>query len=82
MVSLGEWRDYSISSSISQAIFGIFKRSSEQPLYMIAKTPKLDRKNRLYSITAMDGYIINHGNNLKSVLTIFNKKLLKSVETL
>ena len=79
MVSLGEWRDYSISSSMSQAIFCIFKRSSEQPLYMIIKTPTLNKKNRLYSIVAMDGQIIKHGSNLKSILTIFNKKIFKSV---
>ena len=79
MVSLGEWRDYSISSSSSQAIFCVFKRSSEQSLYMIIKTPKLSKKNRLYSIIAMGGQIINHGEALKSVLSVFQKKLLKSV---
>ena len=79
MVSLGEWRDYSISSSFSQAIFCIFKRTSEQPLYMIIKSPKLRKKNRLYSIVALDGQIINHGIILKSVLSIFHKKLLKPV---
>ena len=79
MVSLGEWRDYSITSSFSQAIFCVFKRSSEQPLYMIVKTPKLKKKNRLYSIIAMDGQIINHGETLKSVLSVFHKKLFKPV---
>lgn len=79
MVSLGEWRDYSISSSFSQAIFCVFKRTAEQPLYMITKTPKLNKKNRLYSIIAMDGQIINHGEILKSVLSLFQKKLFKSV---
>lgn len=79
MVSLGECRDYSISSSLSQAIFCIFKRSSEQPLYMVIKTPKLSKKNRLFSIVAMDGQIINHGEALKSVLSIFQKRLLKCV---
>ena len=79
MVSLGEWRDYSISSSSSQALFCVFKRSSEQPLYMIIKTPKLSKKNRLFSIIAMDGQIINHGEALNSVLSVFKKKLLKTV---
>jgi hypothetical protein len=79
MVSLGEWRDYSISSSFSQAIFCIFRRSSEQPLYMIVKTPKLSKKNGLYSIVAMGGKIINHGETLKSVLLVLHKRLVKSV---
>ena len=79
MVSLGEWRDYSISSSLSQAIFCIFKRSSEQPLYMIIKAPKLSKKNRLYSVIAMDGQIINHGESLNSLLSVFRKRLFKTV---
>mgnify|MGYP000058661864 FL=1 len=79
MVSLGYWRDYSISSSFSQAIFCVFKQTSEQPLYMIIKSPKLRKKNRLYSIVALDGQIINHGISLNSVLSIFHKKLLKAV---
>ena len=79
MVSLGEWRDYSISSSSSQAIFCVFKRSSEQHLYMIIKTPKLSKKNSLYSVIAMNGQIINHGEALKAVLSIFQKKLIKLV---
>ena len=79
MVSLGEWRDYSISSSLSRAMFSVFKRSSERPLYMIIKDPKLTKKNRLYSIVAMDGRIINHGETLKSVLSFFQKKLFKTL---
>ena len=79
MVSLGEWRDYSISSSFSQAIFCVFKRTSEQPFYMIIKSPKLKKKERLYSIIALDGQIVNHGTVLKSVLSIFQKRLLKPV---
>jgi len=46
---------------------------------MIIKSPKLRKKNRLYSIVALDGQIINHGISLNSVLSIFHKKLLKAV---
>ena len=77
MVSLGEWRDYSMSSSLSSAIFSVFRRSSEKPLYSIIKTPKLSKQNRLYSIVAMNGQIIKQGKNLNSVLQVFNKKLFK-----
>ena len=79
MVSRGEWRDYSISCSHSNAIFSIFRRSSERPLFVIIKTPNLHHQNRMYSIVAIDGQIIKHGDDLKMVLKILNKKLLKLV---
>lgn len=79
MVSKGEWRDYSISSSFSHAIFSVFRRSSEKPLYMIVKSSKRSKQNGLYSVVAMDGQIIKIGRDFKSVLQIFNKKLFKIV---
>ena len=79
MVAMGNWRDYSISCSASSAIFSIFRRSAETPLYMIIKTPRLSKQNRIFSIVAMDGQIIKQGNNLKDVLQILNKDLFKVV---
>ena len=79
MVSLGEWRDYSISCSSSNAIFSVFRRSAEKPLFMIIKAPKLAKQNRMYSIMAMDRGIIKYGKDLNPVLQILNKKLFKIV---
>ena len=79
MVSRGEWRDYSISYSFSNAIFSIFRRSSEKPLYMIVKTPKAYKQNRVYSVVAMNGQILKHGKDLIQVLQVLNKKLFKIV---
>ena len=79
MVSKGEWRDYSISCSVARAIFSIFRRSSENPLYMIIKTPQLSNKAKMYSIVAMNGRIIKQGSDLTVVLKILNKKLYKIV---
>ena len=79
MVSLGEWRDYSISCSSSNAIFSVFRRSAEKPLFMIIKSPKLAKQNRIYSIMAMDRGIIKQGKDLDPVLQILNKKLFKIV---
>ena len=58
MVSRGEWRDYSVSDSFSNASFSVFRRSSERPLYMIRKTPSLSKKIGMYSVVGMDGRII------------------------
>ena len=79
MVAKGHWRDYSISSSFSKAIFAIFRRSTETPLYMVMKTPKLSKKNGAYSIVAMNGQIIKQGKDLRLVLQVLNKKLFKIV---
>ena len=36
-VAAGEWRDYSIDFLKDKAVFSIFRRSSERPLYRIEK---------------------------------------------
>ena len=36
-VMAGEWRDYAIDHSDGLALFSIFQRSGERPLYVIAK---------------------------------------------
>ena len=79
MVSKGEWRDYSISSLSSKAIFSIFRRTSENPLYMIIKTPKLAKKHATFSIVAMNGMTLKQGNDLQSIIQIFNKNLFKLI---
>ena len=79
MVSRGDWRDYSISSFDSKAVFSIFKRTSENPIYNIEKRPKKQRRNNIYSVKTIDGQIINDGSILEQVLRIFNRRLLKIV---
>src|SRR5690554_3707695 len=43
-VADGEWRDYAIDHLGERAVFSIFRRSSEMPLYRIVKQPKLARR--------------------------------------
>ncbi len=50
MVAAGEWRDYGISSLRDVAIFSVFRRSAETPLYRIEKRPKLRLRQGLYSV--------------------------------
>lgn len=79
MVQAGKWRDYAISSLKTKAIFCVFKRSAEHPIYMIIKNKNQKKRNGLYSIVAMDGLILKRDNNLKRVLRAFNTKLFSIV---
>lgn len=80
MVAAGEWRDYAIDMTRDQAVFSIFRRSSEMPLYRIVKAPKLARRQGIYTIYGMGGQILKRGHDLASALHIFERKLIKLVE--
>jgi hypothetical protein len=79
MVAAGEWRDYGISSLKEVAVFSIFRRTAEQPLYRIEKRPKLRSKQGEYSVIGMDGQILKRGHDLKTVLRVFDKKRIRVV---
>jgi len=79
MVAAGEWRDYGISSLRDTAIFSVFRRTAENPLYRIEKRPKMRLKQGLYSVIAMDGHVLKRGQDLKTVLHVLERKLIRSV---
>ncbi len=79
MVAQGKWKDYGISCMADRAIFSIFLRTAESPLFLISKCPAMSKKNGLYSIIGRDGQILKRGQNLDLTLIIFNKKLLQCV---
>ena len=80
MVAAGEWRDYGISSLKEVAIFSIFRRTAENPIYKIEKRPKLRNRQGEYAIVGIDGQILKRGHDLKSVLGILERKLIKLVD--
>ena len=80
MVAAGEWRDYGISSLREVAIFSVFRRTAEHPMYRIEKRPKLAGKQGQYSVVGMDGRILLRGNYLKNVLLVLEKKLIRAVD--
>ncbi len=80
MVAAGEWRDYGISSLKELAVFSVFRRTAETPLYRIEKRPKLRHKQGLYSVVGMDGQVLKRGHDLKSVLRVLERKLIRSVK--
>ena len=80
MVAAGEWRDYGISALKDVAVFSIFRRTAEHALYRIEKRPKMAAKQGQYSIIGMDGRILKRGNDLKTVLRVLERKLIRSIE--
>lgn len=80
MVAAGEWRDYGISSLREYAVFSVFRRTAENPLYRIEKHPKMRNRQGMYSVVGMDGRILKRGADLKSVLRVLELKLIRAVE--
>jgi len=80
MVAAGEWRDYGISSLREVAVFSVFRRTAEHPLYRIEKRPKLRARQGMYSVTGMDGQVLRRGHDLAAVLKVLEKKLIRPVD--
>lgn len=80
MVAAGEWRDYGISCLRDAAVFSIFRRTAETPIYRIEKRPRLRGKQGQYSVMGLDGRILKRGSDLKTVLRVLERKLIRAVE--
>ncbi len=74
-VADGEWRDYAIDFLKDRAVFSIFRRSSEVPIYRIEKDPKLARRQGAYSVISAGGLVMRRGHELERVLRVFDKQL-------
>lgn len=72
-VAEGEWRDYAIDFLKDVAVFSIFRRTSEMPLYRVVKNPALARKQGCYSVTTTGGLILKRGQDLARVLQVLDK---------
>ena len=79
MVADGEWRDYAIDFLRDRAVFSVFRRASEVPLYRIEKDPKLARKQGVYSVISATGLIVRRGHELDRVLRSIDKSSLALV---
>src|SRR5262245_22956459 len=74
-VASGEWRDYAIDTMREKAVFSVFRRAAEVPLYRIEKAPKLSRRQGAYSVIAATGLILKRGHDLARVLRALDKGL-------
>ena len=71
---------YGISSLTDVAVFSVFRRTAENPLYRIEKRPKLRNRQGLYAVIGLDGQILKRGHDLKTVLRVLERKLIRVVE--
>ena len=78
-VAAGEWRDYAIDFGRERAVFSIFRRAAEVPLYRIEKDPKLARRQGAFSITSAAGLVLKRGHDLARVLGVLDKGRLTVV---
>src|SRR5437764_5280843 len=74
-VAAGEWRDYAIDFLKDRAVFSVFRRSSEVPIYRIEKNPRLARRQGAYSVISATGLIVKRGHELDRVLGVLDKSL-------
>jgi hypothetical protein len=81
MVAAGEWRDYAIDALRDAAVFSIFRRSAEHPIYRVEKRPRLAQRQGAYAVIGLDGRILKRGRELKQGLRVFDAKLIRLVET-
>lgn len=72
-VAAGEWRDYAMDFLPQKAVFSIYRRASEAPLYRVEKDPANARKQGAYCVNAATGLILRRGNDLARVLSVLDK---------
>jgi hypothetical protein len=81
MVSLGEWRDYALATSSESCAFWVFRRASENPLYIIEKRPALARRQGAWAVIGKGGLVLKRGHELEQVLRVFEKGKFSVVES-
>ncbi|UXN72106.1 DUF2794 domain-containing protein [Devosia neptuniae] len=74
-VASGEWRDYAMDFLRERAVFSIYARVSERPLFIVEKSPKLRNRQGQYSVTNQQGRILKRGHDLSQVLRVLDPQL-------
>ena len=77
MVAAGEWRDYAMSFLSDAAVFSVFRRAAETPIYRIEKRPRLRQAQGQYAVIGLDGRILRRGHDLRTVLRVLERKLIR-----
>ena len=80
MVAAGEWKDYAIGGGQECAVFAVFRRASEAPLYRIEKRPALARRQGAWAVIGQGGMVIRRGHDLAQALKAFDSRKFKVVE--
>ncbi len=80
MLTVGMARDYAIDHLSDRAVFSIFRRTSETPLFRVEKRPKDANRQGAWSVVASTGGTLKRGRDLGQVLKVFERKLIRAVE--
>jgi hypothetical protein len=80
MVAAGEWRDYAIDGLKEMAVFSVFQRASEAPVYRIEKRPALARAQGAWAVVGRGGVVLRRGHELEQVLKVFDRTRFKVVD--
>jgi hypothetical protein len=80
MVAQGDWRDYALGSETEAAVFAVYRRSGEAPLYRIEKRPALARRQGAWSVHAQGGLVMRRGHDLEAVLKVFDARKFRVVD--
>ena len=80
MVAAGEWRDYAIDGLSESAVFSVFERASDNPLFRIEKRPGLARRQGAWAILGQGGMVLKRGHELDQVLRFFDRGRFKVVD--
>jgi hypothetical protein len=80
MVAAGEWRDYGIDGLREAAVFSVFRRASEAPLYRIEKRPGLARRQGAWAVIGQGGVVLRRGHELDQVLKLFDRGRFRVID--
>lgn len=73
----GEWRDYAMDFLKDRAVFSIFRRSSERPVYVIEKDPRLRNRQGQYMVISQDGRVLKRGHEIETVLRVLEMSVVR-----
>ena len=79
-VAAGEWRDYAIDGLPEAAVFSIFERAAESPLYGVEKRPALAKRQGAWAVIGRGGVVLRRGHELAQVLRVFEARRLRVVD--
>jgi len=80
MLALGLARDYAIDHMREHAVFSIFRRTSETPLYRIEKRPGDAGRQGAWSVVSASGGTLKRGRDLGQVLKVLDRRFLRAVD--
>jgi hypothetical protein len=75
MVASGDWRDYAMDFRPDVAVFSVFRRAAEVPLYRIEKRPALRARQGIYAVCGGEGQVLRRGHDLAAALRVLEKPL-------